>query len=241
MNLPAKKNSHLFRPLALLLGGALLTTTLTGCQKEDSVNVNQDRIYADYSLTYNKEQDKTYARAAFKFGNGIGTGLQLSTPSEVRFGNDVLTFVPLVNYYEKQIAGEVSQAGTFTFTDTAGKTYVNTVPKPVPIALPASLTGFTKGSATTVAWTGAAVAANETVDVTIKGAGQGDPLQIILQSALGSTSLIVAASNLAPLLNGPARVFINRTYGVDQLQQGTGAGGHIGARYEGAPKMVPVQ
>ena len=90
-------------------------------------------------------------------------------------------------------------------------------------------------------WDGAPVAASETVDVTIDGAGQSDPLQIILQSAPGSTSLIVAASNLAPLLNGPAQVFTNRTRIVDQLQQATSAGGRIYSRYEGAPKTVPVQ
>ncbi|WP_310395188.1 hypothetical protein [Hymenobacter sp.] len=235
-----KMLSTLLRPLTLLLlmGGAFAATS---CEKEDSVNVNQDRIFSEFSLVYNKAQDKTYARAAFKFGNLTGTGLQLSAPSEVRFGNDVLTFVPLLNYYEKQFAGQLPQGGTFTFKDTDGKTFVNAVPAPVAVELPASLVGFAKGSAYTVAWDGAPVAASETVDVTIDGAGQSDPIQVILQSAVGSTSLIVAASNLAPLLNGPAQAFTNRTRIVDQLQQGPSAGGRIVSRYEGAPKTVPVQ
>lgn len=232
------KLPQMLRTLALLLG---LSLAAAGCAKEDSVNVNQDRIFADYSLTYNKAQDKTYARAAFKFGNLTGTGLQLSAPSEVRFGNDVLTFVPLLNYYEKQFAGQLPQGGTFTFKDTDGKTFVNPVPAPVRIELPASLAGFKKGSAYTVAWDGAPVAAGETVDVTIDGAGQSDPIQVVLQSAPGSTSLVVAASNLEPLLNGPAQVVTNRTRIVDQLPQGTSAGGRIVSRYEGQARTVPVQ
>ncbi|WP_046243774.1 hypothetical protein [Hymenobacter terrenus] len=228
--------TRLITGFALWLGLALVTTS---CQKEDSDSVAQDRIYVDYSLIYDKAQDKTYARAAFKFGSTTGTQLELKAPSEVRFGNDVMTFVPLVNYYEKTFAGQQTQ-GTFTFKDLDGKTYVNNIGGLVPAELPASFTNLSKGSAYTVTWDGPPVRANEVLDVTVDGAGQSDPIQVFLQSGVGATEVVLEANRIGLLLNGPAQAVINRSL-LLPLQQGSSAGGTLLTRYQGQGKTVPVQ
>ena len=50
--------------LAFLLG---ITLMATACQTENSADVNQDRIYTQYELFYNANEDITYARAWFRF------------------------------------------------------------------------------------------------------------------------------------------------------------------------------
>ena len=65
----------------LLVILSLLTISLFSCNREESNTVEQDRIFTEYELFYNANEDKTYARATFKFSNVFGTKLELSQPS----------------------------------------------------------------------------------------------------------------------------------------------------------------
>src|SRR5262245_21459177 len=96
--------TKLLKPIALL---TILSTfmSLSSCKKEDSDDVNQDKIYAEYELFYDKNTDKTYASAVFKFSNALGTNLQLTSPSEVKFNSDVIPWDPVFSYYRKEYAG----------------------------------------------------------------------------------------------------------------------------------------
>lgn len=132
-----KSSSNLF-PIFSFGIILLFTWILQSCTKENSSDVNQDKIYAEYELAYDENLDKTYASCVFKFSNAFGTNLQLSAPSEIKFGNDVLTFDPLLSYYRKEYAGLVT-SGTFTFTDTAGVSYQNTVTLPSSISNPTKI------------------------------------------------------------------------------------------------------
>jgi hypothetical protein len=98
------------RFLLTAIATILLTMTFSaGCMREDSSDVNQDKIYAEYELFYNANEDITYARAVFRFSNALGIKLKLATGSEVRFNGDILTFKPALAYYEKSYAGKVMQ------------------------------------------------------------------------------------------------------------------------------------
>jgi len=68
------------KKLVIILVGVFC---LTGCLSEESINVEQDRIWTYYELLYDANQDITYAIAQFKFGNGLGTFLKLSELSQV--------------------------------------------------------------------------------------------------------------------------------------------------------------
>ncbi len=222
--------------LVVWLGLALAATS---CQTESSDAVSQDRIYTDYSLTYDKAEDKTYARAAFKFGNATGTALQLSAPSSVTVDGDALAFVPIANYYEKAYAGQRAQA-TFTFKDKDGKTYVNTVSDLLPAEFPASFTALTKTSAYTLAWDGQPLRTPEVLDIILDGPGQSDPIQYFQTTAPGATSIILEANKINAVLSGEGKAFMNRTQ-ILPLQQGTGAGGTRIARYQALPRSVQIQ
>jgi len=80
---------------------------LTGCQTEDSADVNQDRIYADYELFYNSNTDKTEVVARFRFGGPTGTLLELKAPASVKFDGETIPFRPGYAGHQKAFAGQI--------------------------------------------------------------------------------------------------------------------------------------
>ncbi|UYZ64784.1 hypothetical protein [Hymenobacter weizhouensis] len=235
-----KATRHLFsRLLTALLLSLAAAPVLTSCQAEDSENVNQDRIYTEYSLVYDRAEDKTYARAAFKFGNAAGTALQLTGPATVTVDGDALAFVPLLNYYEKQYAGQRAQA-TFTYKDVAGTSFVNTVSGLLPAEFPTSFTNLSKTSAYTLTWDGQPLRTPEILDVILDGPGQSDPLQYFQTTVPGATSLILEANKISQVLSGEGKAFMNRTQ-ILPLQQGSSAGGSRIGRYQALPRTVQIQ
>lgn len=204
------------------------------CAKENSSDVNQDRIYASYELFYNANEDKTYARASFRFGNPTGTLLELTAPSEVRFNNDLLSFKPALAYYEKEYAGLIN-TGSFTWTDTDGNSFTNSINMHA-IDYPALLDTINRNAAFEMFWQGDSLQANEVVYLTINGVLEGDA-QIFTQSNVNSKSIILAMNKLQLLGEGNGHLWLDRTYSP-ALQQKTSAGGAITSKYRPINKQV---
>jgi hypothetical protein len=207
---------------------------MTSCARENSDDVNQDRIYCEYELSYNANEDKTYARAIFKFGNALGTLLELTSPSEVRFNGDLLTFKSALAYYEKDYAG-FTQSGTFTWKDTDGNEFSNTI-SIVPIDYPAALDTIPRSGAYELFWVGDSLSANQSVILTANGVLEGDA-QIFTQTNLNSKSIILPANQLQILGKGQGTLWMDRMYSPG-LQQQTSAGGKITGKYRPVNKQV---
>src|ERR1035437_9608774 len=131
-----------------LLASAILLSAFTfnSCKKDNNT-VDQDKIWAYYEVYYDKNQDKTFARTTFKFGNALGANLQLSAPATITFNGDVLTFQEALGYYEKQYASFIS-GGTFNYTDKNSITYSNSISNIRPITFPTIDTIHTTSSFT---------------------------------------------------------------------------------------------
>lgn len=125
---------------------------LSSCAREDSSSVDQDKIWTSYEMFYNANEDKTYARATFKFSNATGTHLELVNDSEVLVNDEPMTWKPLLAYYEKEYAGLVS-SGEFNYTDLDGSNFVNTVNIVNSIALPA-IDSVARDAAYELTWDG---------------------------------------------------------------------------------------
>lgn len=207
---------------------------MTACDSENSDDVNQDRIFCEYELFYNANEDKTYARAVFKFGNILGTLLELSSPSEVRFNGDLLTFQPALAYYEKSYAGFV-QSGTFVWKDTQGNEFTNTI-SITPIDFPASLDTIPRNAAYELFWVGDSLSANHSVILTANGVNEGDA-QVFTQTQLNSKSIILPLNKLQLIAHGPGTLWFDRLY-KPALQQQTSAGGMLTGRYRPINKTV---
>lgn len=219
--------------LTLFIAAAMITA-LTGCLREDSENVNQDRIWAHYELFYDGNEDITYARTTFRFGNGLGTRLQLTEPSTILFDGVQIPWRPALGYYETSLPGFV-ESGTFTFTDMDGNTFTNDASIRT-IDHPTVVPTLTHGQSTAYGWEGEAVASGETVTLIVTG-GNGGGTQTFTTLAIGATQLVLPMNQVNQLSTGTGDALIERTY-APEVQQATSAGGLIWGRYR--PANVPV-
>ncbi len=211
-----------------------LYISLTSCHKENSEDVNQNRIFASYELLYDANHDKTYARASFRFGNSTGTLLELTAPSEVRFNNELLSFKPAFVYYEKDFAGLV-QNGSFTWKDTEGVSYTNPINLHL-INYPIALDTIQRNASYEFFWQGDSLSSNELVTLTINGVLEGD-VQLFTQTNIQSNSIILAMNKLQLLGEGQGQLWLDRTFSPP-LTEKTSAGGNISSRYRPINKSV---
>jgi hypothetical protein len=216
---------------------AMISITLTfhpGCQREDSSDVNQDKIYADYELYYNGNEDVTYARALFRFSNELGTKLKLASGSEVRFNGDLLTFKPALAYYEKSYAGKVLQ-GDFVWEDTNNKLFTNTISL-TEIDFPVNLDTILRTAAYELFWSGDSLSAGHAVTLTANGPNELD-VQVFHQNDLHSSSIILTTNKLQAIGRGKGELWMDRTFKPDLSQQ-TSVGGTITGRYRPVNRVV---
>lgn len=219
------------RSLLPVLTAALL---LTACEKEPSNSVDQTRIRTDYELFYDKNTNKTTAIAAFRFGASItGTLLELSSPAEVRFNNEVLPFNSILARYEKEYPGFVS-TGTFAYKDVNGAVLTNTMPAVKPIDFPASPATLTigKGQEYLLTWEGSALAQGD-------GVGLSFAYGIFTETTLNATRVRLTPAQLQPLPLG-ATVGAMERWNFSDLQQQTASGGFLKGTYRTTNKNIQV-
>lgn len=222
---------------AFLSMAILAMLSFASCIREESSAVSQDRIFTEYELFYNANEDKTYARASFKFSNALGTKLDLTDPSKVLFNDQELTFNPVLAYYEKEFAGLVP-SGTFKWTDLDGNVFVNAI-EIHQIAYAPGIDTIARDAAFELGWTGSGLAQNELVTVTVNGENEADA-QIFSTNNVGAQSIILAKDKLAKLGAGPGTVYLDRSY-LPTLTEKTGAGGILLGRYRPANLQVVIK
>lgn len=214
-----------------------LGLAVVACQRDESVNVNQDSIWAEYRLVYDAAEDKTFARATFRFGGAGGTLLELSDGAEVSFEGDALSYRRALAYYQREYAGVVS-GGEFSYTDLDGNTFVNQVELSPAIAIPASLDTIPKGAAYALTWEGDPLAAGESVIVTLNGQLEADA-KIFTTEDIGATEIILDQDKLAEVGSGTVRITLER-FKAQVIQDGTGEGGAVWSRYLSGVQEIQV-
>ena len=218
----------------------LVSWILTGCgASEDSSDVNQARIYTDYELFYNANEDKTHAIARFRFGGPFGTILELSRASgaSVSFNGELLAYSSLWGGHHKEYAGNVT-SGSFNYVDTDGTSYTNAVPVGASIEFPAGFNQIDISSAQTLSWVGSALAANDQVGIFVGSWVWGDDA-LFLTDADGATSIVMGLNQLQNLALGSAVVFMDRWNAVN-VSEGTAEGGRIRYKYRATNAIVTV-
>lgn len=223
-----------YRTLNSFLIGLSFLFLFSSCEKENSSDVNQDRIYTAYELFYNANEDKTYARASFHFGSMTGTLLELTDSSEVRFNNDVLNFKPALAYYEKEYAGFIN-SGSFTWKNTEGNVYTNSI-SVHSVNCPLNIDTINRNAAFEMFWLGDSLSINESVTLTIESVLAGDA-QMFNQSNVNSKSIILSMNKLQLLGQGNTHLWFDRIYSPT-IQEKTSAGGAIICKYRSINKQV---
>lgn len=213
------------RHLLLLL---IVTAGLVSCEKEISSKVDQDKIWANYELVYNKSEDATLARATFHFSSINGTKLKLSEPSYVTVDGNEMPWDSDNGYYESSFSGLKSDA-TFYWEDIDGLGFTNSI-EVHDIAFPATINELHySDSVSYFAWDGLAVDSSETIGLTIDGSGSTDA-RIFSVSEFGATQITIDSITLSQIDSGMVSLVLNRRF-RPELLEGTTRGGQITGRY----------
>lgn len=224
------RSVHLFALAFVALAG------WTSCTKENASSVNQDRIYTEYELFYDKNTDKTTAIARFKFGGVTGTLLELDSTSYVEFEGDRLPYNAILGAHAKEYAG-LKTTGKFSYHNLDEETFDNTVPTMAAIAFPA-IQSIPRSAAFTLAWDGAPLSAGQEVGVFINGINQADA-QLFYQNALGATNIVLGTNQLGKLGLGEANCVMDLSTKQD-VAKGTTVGGTILSKYRAKNLKVQV-
>lgn len=113
--------------LALILCAALFLSACASSDTAESSTVQQSEIYQDYLIEYN--EGLIHVTATFRFGGATGTTLSLTPPSRVMYNGLPLTPGKVMfTGTGYRFMGDLYQPNVaFEFTDTAGKTYTNSI------------------------------------------------------------------------------------------------------------------
>lgn len=211
-------------------------TLFTSCDKEESVDVNQDRIYVFYDVTYNKGEDLTKVKAVFRFGNENGTLLKLTNPSTIKFNNDVLDYNESFSFYYKEYKGLVN-SGTFIWKDVKGKEFRNSYLSLESVEFPTSFASLKQSENYNLAWIGSPIGEKQSITVSLKT----DNLKLTFdsQSNKGATDIAIKKDDASKLGIGKATATIKREAEL-LLSEKTGAGGKMFLYYIGKTKSIDI-
>lgn len=208
------------------------------CKREDSDTVDQDKVFTQYILEYNSNQDVTYARAHFQFSNATGTKLELVSPAEVEADGDAMPFKQAFAYYEKDYVGVKSNVD-FSYTDTEENNFNNSVEMISNIDFPIGIDTLSRTSSFELSWNGDAVQEGEVVTVTINGSGENDAL-VFTQTGVGATSVMLTQNKLNGLGLENATFHIKRVKNKTATDVTSASGRNI-ARYLGNQMTVYIK
>jgi hypothetical protein len=206
----------------------LSAVLLTSCEVEDSSDVNQDKIYADYELFYNSNTDKTQAVARFRFGGPTGTLLELSDPASVTFDGEELPFNALFSGHVKEYSGKLEE-GDFLYTNVDGETFENSVPTYNEIDFPEDMDTISKTTSYDLLWQGSSLGANEFAGVFLGSWTWGQDA-LAVQGTDEATSIVIGTNNMSNLATGNSTAILDRWTEVD-LDEGTSEGGKIRGKF----------
>jgi len=208
---------------------------LSSCQREDSIDANQDRIYTYYEMNYDANDDITTAKAIFRLGSPTSSKLKLSEGSYVTFNGQELSYNGFYAYYQNELLGSV-ETGTFVFTDLNGNTYTNEVDFNE-IEFPSNMPDIEKGTVYDIEWIGAAVAENEVVTFSIIGPSDADSDDYtVTASQIGAHSIQLSAAKTNSFTPGASILSLERKFETENINAPS-VGGKIITKFI-APKVA---
>lgn len=211
----------------------LLGCIAVACRMDETLDVNQRKIYTEYELFYNKAEDRTYIRAQFRHKKSTGNVLRLTSPSSVRFDDFYLDYNSLIQSYEKVVEGYV-EGGTFIWEDLDGKRYYNFI-KHNPIEM-MKLDELDTKSEQRICWAGEPLQYNENVMLFVIPEAHG-AVRYLIEDVPGRDCVTMPVSVSSLFSGQTVRLALQRTFSAVPGQK-TDAGGKISARYRNEDSVL---
>ena len=215
----------------------LFAVFFTACTGESAGDVNQDRIYTEYEQFYNSNSGTTTVIARFRFGNALGTILELDSTDNVKFNGDDLPYSIFWGAHVREYVGNIAP-GTFVYTNLDGNVFTNTVPTFETIDFPSNFTELSRSSAYDFQWTGTALGQNQEVGVFVGSWAWGDDTWNFT-SSVGATNMVFGVNSLSNLPLGTSTVYLDRTTRKTNIQ-GTSRGGVIKGKFRAPNSVINV-
>ena len=220
------------------IGIALMSLLFfTACKKEASINIDQNRIYSDYEVTYDQMSNQTTSQAIFRVDHNSGKKIELTYPARIGFNDENLAWRNLGGYYNVKRSGNHLN-GHFTYFDVDDNSFINTGAVVNPIDLPFGMNNISKNGNFFLPWTGEALQSGETVKVIISGGSQSGS-KTFTATAIGSSYISLEQYKLNQLVAGTASIQIQREK-TSALTQSNLSGGRITSTYKGRKVTVNI-
>ena len=211
--------------LSLALIGVLF---FTSCKREESISIDQNRIYSEYIYSYNASLNKSTVTARFRVDHNNGKKIELSYPSRVSFNGSALAWRNVLGAYEASQFGNSVGSG-FEYYDIDGNVFSNSVQIIPSSEIPFGLTNISQSGNFFLPWTGEPLQMGEEIKVTISGGDQTTSRSWTLTN-IGASHFILDENRLRDLVPGAAQIRIERTRSTS-LEQSNLAGGRITSKY----------
>lgn len=214
--------------------GVMAVLFFTACKREESINIDQNRIYSSYTYVYDADQNRSTMSATFRLDNSGGKKLQLTYPARVDFNGEGLTWRGGLGYYQLTSYGNAN-GGQFNYHDLDNNKFSNGVDQLAAIELPFGITSISQNGNFFLPWQGAPLASGETIRVKIT-AGTS---RTFTTSQVGTNHIVLNQNSLAALTPGNATIQIEReSYG--NLEQSNLSGGRITSTYKSRKAHINI-
>jgi len=209
----------------------------SSCKREDSVNIDQQRIYVNYEYVYNSQNMQSTATATFRLDNSKGTKIELTYPARIDFNGEGMSYRNSSGSYQVSTSANTI-GGLFKYNDLEEGVYSNTTAPLTYIELPYAITSISRNGNFFLPWEGSALQAGESISVTISGGSQTSSTSWTINT-VGETYIILDQNKLNNLVQGNAEIQIKREL-VTGIQQSTLAGGRMTSTYLSQKAFVNI-
>ena len=219
------------------LGIAMVSVLFfTACKKENSINIDQNRIYSNYEVEYDQHSNRTSVKATFRVDHNSGQKIELTYPSRVGFDGETMSYRKLMGQYDLNRPGN-ALSRSIIYYDIDGKEFSNSGQNMSGIDIPAGLNSISTGGNLFLPWVGGPIDSGETVRVTISGSQSGS--KSFTANQVGANYIILDQYKLQDLVAGTATIQIEREFS-QSLSQSNLAGGRIKSTYKGRKVTINI-
>ncbi len=222
----------------LTLGiGMTVILFFTSCQREESINIDQNRIYTEYSYTYDSEKSQSIMEASFRIDNNGGKRIELSYPARIAFDGENMGYRKTFGDYQLKRTGNLNN-GSFVYTDLDGNSYENNISLLRSIELPFGLTSINRNGNFFLPWTGDALQPGETISVIIDPQGEGSN-RTFTTSSTGATHIVLDEFKLRQIEPGFAKIEIIREQS-NSITSAPLSGGRMEVKYKSREVNIEI-